>query len=297
MVKKRNKSGKSEPKSKNKTGRGILNSAINHLPVEMHIPGYQFCGPGTKLKKRMKAGQKGINGLDQACKMHDIAYDTTKDIKKRNIADKLLTKRAMARVRSTDSSFGERVAALTVAGLTKVKSALGAGLHKDMKINKKKKKKNRKKKITTKKKIGTFLRNAISTAKTVLNEEKPKTMANAVRVAIKAAKSSIDKQPTATPSNVQRIIPVPKTGGILPLIPIFAGLSALGALTGGSAAVANAVISANAARKRLKEVERHNETMEAIALGKNKRGDGVYLKPYKKGLGLYTHKKESTKNC
>ncbi|KAF0716903.1 Uncharacterized protein FWK35_00028989 [Aphis craccivora] len=30
-----------------------------------------------------------------------------------------------------------------------------------------------------------------------------------------------------------RIIPIPKKGGVLPLIPIFAGLSALGALTGG----------------------------------------------------------------
>lgn len=40
----------------------------------------------------------------------------------------------------------------------------------------------------------------------------------------------------------KRIIPLPKTGGILPFIPIFAGLSALGSLTGGAADVANAVI-------------------------------------------------------
>lgn len=120
-------------------------------------------------------------------------------------------------------------------------------------------------------------------------------MSDAVKVAIKAAKSTLNEHSTS-PSDIHRIIPVPKIGGILPLIPIFAGLSALGALTGGTAAVANAVLTANNAKKRLKESERHNEMMEAVALGRNKRGDGVFLKPYRKGLGLYTHKVVKTKN-
>lgn len=64
-----------------------------------------------------------------------------------------------------------------------------------------------------------------------------------------------------------RIIPAPKIGGVLPMIPIFAGLSALGALMGGSAGVANAVVSANKAKNDLKEVQRHNQLIEAIALG------------------------------
>lgn len=120
-------------------------------------------------------------------------------------------------------------------------------------------------------------------------------MSDAVRVAIQAAKSSTKNNQSI--NNIQRVIPVPKIGGVLPLIPIFAGLSALGALTGGSTAVANAVITANNAKHRLKESERHNQMMEAIALGKNRRGDGVFLKPYRNGLGLYTHKKSTTKNC
>lgn len=119
---------KPQPKPKNKTGRGILNSAINKLPLEIHIPGYQFCGPGTKLEKRLKAGQKGINGLDKACRVHDIAYNASSNLKDRNIADKELAKQAMLRARSKNARFGEKIAALTVAGLTKVKSALGAGL-------------------------------------------------------------------------------------------------------------------------------------------------------------------------
>lgn len=55
--------------------------------------------------------------------------------------------------------------------------------------------------------------------------------------------------------------------GILPLVPLFAGLSALGTLTGGAAAVANAVNTSKNAQKKLDESQRHNQTMEAIALG------------------------------
>lgn len=284
---------------KKKSGRGILNSAINNLPFEMHMPGYQFCGPGTKLKQRLKSGQQGIDGLDRACRMHDIAYDGSTVMKDRKIADKMLLERAMDRVKSKNANVREKLAALTVAGLMKAKSAIGAGVHtpkkniKTVKIKKKKKKKNSKKNSTTK--IGKFLQTAVNSAKIALTKQNPKTMSDAVRVAIHAAKSSMENN-KSTSNPIQRIIPVPKIGGILPLIPIFAGLSALGALTGGSAAVANAVITANNAKRNLKESERHNQMMEAIALGKNRRGDGVYLKPYKNGLGLYTHKRATTKN-
>ena len=29
-------------------GGSLLNKIINNLPVEMHLPGYNFAGPGTK---------------------------------------------------------------------------------------------------------------------------------------------------------------------------------------------------------------------------------------------------------
>lgn len=49
--------------------------------------------------------------------------------------------------------------------------------------------------------------------------------------------------------------------------------------------MAKATNEAKDARRRLSELQRHNETMEAIALQK---GKGLqFLKPYKKGLGLY----------
>lgn len=71
-----------------------------------------------------------------------------------------------------------------------------------------------------------------------LNKQSSKTMSDAVRIAIQAAKSSMgNDRSSLKQDNIQRVIPVPKIGGVLPLIPIFAGLSALGALTGGSQAV------------------------------------------------------------
>lgn len=63
-------------------------------------------------------------------------------------------------------------------------------------------------------------------------------------------------------TKVPRTINIPKKGGVLPLIPIFAGLSALGALTGG---VANVVKVAN---------EFNRNTTSHL-------GKGLYLTPYK----------------
>ena len=55
-------------------GQALLNKFINRPPIELHLPGYQYCGPGTKLVKRIALGDPGINPLDAACKEHDIAY-------------------------------------------------------------------------------------------------------------------------------------------------------------------------------------------------------------------------------
>lgn len=116
-------------KSNNKKrGRGLLNSLINKLPFELHIPGYNFCGPGTKLEKRLLRGDKGINLLDEACKEHDIAYLKSNDIKSRHIADQLLSEKAIARFKDKNASFGEKSAALGVGSIMKVKRKFGMGL-------------------------------------------------------------------------------------------------------------------------------------------------------------------------
>lgn len=77
-------------KRRQKKGSGILNKLINKLPVELHLPGYQYCGPGTKLQKRLARGDPGINQLDTACKEHDIAYSQNLDnIQARHATDKV----------------------------------------------------------------------------------------------------------------------------------------------------------------------------------------------------------------
>lgn len=227
-------------------GRGLVNTLINKLPFEAHIPGYKFCGPGTRLKERLARGDRGINPLDEACKTHDIAYTESTDISARHEADKILAEKALARFRSTDASLGEKAAALGVAGIMKAKRKFGMG------VKSKKTTPKRRRKLEPK-------LNLIKTAKLAL--------------------SSIKKN-AVLPK--KRVIPVPKKGGILPLIPIFAALSALGTIGGGAAGIAKAVNDARSAAEQLKEAQRHNKTMESIAIGK-----GLYLKPYKSGLGLY----------
>lgn len=112
----------------NYSGGGIINETINKLPFELHIPGYNYCGPGTKLQERLQRGDKPINGLDAGCLEHDIAYSKFKDIKSRHEADKSLALKAIERFRAKDSSLGEKVAALGVIGTMKAKVKLGMGL-------------------------------------------------------------------------------------------------------------------------------------------------------------------------
>lgn len=216
-------------------GEGLVNKTINSLPFEAHLFGYQFCGPGTQLEKRIARGDIGINPLDAACKEHDIAYSTNKDsLSKRHEADHKLQEQAWQRVKSSDASVGEKAAAWLVTNVMKAKRKLGMGLRRKRKARK----------ITKRKKRS-------------------------------------------------RVLALPKSGGFLPLLPaIFAGLSALGGLAAGTAGIAKAVSEAKEAQKKLDESQRHNKMMESIALGKSK-GSGLYLKPYKKGLGL---RKKQSKN-
>lgn len=300
---------KFEKIEENKSGKGIVNTLINKLPFELHIPKYQYCGLGTHLQKRLSRSDPGINGLDRACKEHDIAYSKTKDVAERNKADTILAQKAWDLYKSKDASFGEKIAALGVTGVMKTKTKLGMGaknrrrklkpkqrrskVKKGMGTKRRRMKQKRKPKKKKKVSITKIFRNAISNAKKKMKNTKTKkvTVPIAAKLAVQAAKIALKNQkiPRKTIHNqLPRIIPVPKIGGVLPLIPIFAGLSALGALMGGSAGVTNAVLSANKAKKDFNEAKRHNQTMEAIAIGKKtKSGTGFYMKPYKTGLGLY----------
>ena len=71
-------------------GGSVLNRARNKLPFEMHLPGHNFTGPGTKLNKRLKTDltpkewSKPINRVDNAAYHHDVCYLKNNDTKTMN---------------------------------------------------------------------------------------------------------------------------------------------------------------------------------------------------------------------
>lgn len=270
--------------SKKRTGGGIVNSIINKLPIELHLPGgYQFCGPGTKLEKRLQRGELGINGLDSACREHDIAYENSNDIEHRRKADQKLIEHAWQRAKSKDSKIGERVSALAVVNLMKVKAKFGMGITKKQKKRGANASKRKMATTTTIKTVPSF-KTVLQSAQNAIKRRKY-TFKESINAALAAAKGVVKSRKKQV--QIPRIIKVPKIGGVLPfLIPLFAGLSALGALSGGAAGIARAVSKAGEAKNELEEAKRHNKTLEAIALGK-----GLYLKPYKTGMGLHLNSK------
>ena len=182
-------------RSTNKTGKGILNTLINKLPFEAHVPGYQFCGPGTRLEKRLSRGDKGVNPLDAACREHDIAYSKNNNLDIRHKADQILEKKAQERTTAVDSSRKEKTVAYAVMNAMKAKRKIGMGC---------------KLKRIVKKKNG-----------------------------ILAAKKK--RKPNKKNGGMRFISTSRQIGGVIPLIPIFAGLSALGSLMSGGASVYNAI--------------------------------------------------------
>lgn len=39
-----------------------------------HLPGYNYCGPGTKVVTSLENNVPAINGLDEGCRVHDVEY-------------------------------------------------------------------------------------------------------------------------------------------------------------------------------------------------------------------------------
>ena len=74
---------------KNVKGEGVVDTLIDKMP-EMHMPGYNFLGPFTKLKDRLDKNNnplpnsKPINELDEIALKHDICYGEEKSFKDKN---------------------------------------------------------------------------------------------------------------------------------------------------------------------------------------------------------------------
>lgn len=235
---------------------------------------------GTKLAKRLARGDKGVNGLDELCKEHDIVYATHKDSLERREADKKLAAGALKRVFAKDSTLGERAASLLVTTVMKTKTGLSKI---GMGISKKKKKYRRRTKESTKRiSFVTLVKNA----KAGIKKSKANTVGTAIVAALRAAKTCKKGKKVSVP----RIIKVPNiTGGVLPILPILVGLSAVGSLVGSASGVIKTLKGMKNAKAQLEENRRHNRAMEVkvgsgLKMGACKNGSGLYLKPFKKNF-------------
>ena len=206
-------------------GCGLFNKFLNCKRIpELHAPSYQFLGPFTNLEKRLKRGDQGINPLDCAAKEHDIFYSTHSDVSSRHTADKQLENRAWERVLAPDSSLSEKVAAYLTTNAMKIKQKMGMGLKN--KSGRSLHKVRRKKKRSTKKRSAPTFGSLVRKAKIAVKGVKEKdirdesTLKQKVQLALKAIGSRKGVLPTSS-----KIIPIPKSGGMLPPIPLITGIS------------------------------------------------------------------------
>jgi len=105
------------PKGVFKTGSGVFNTLLNKLNnvmPELRLPGYNYCGPFTKLNERLARGDEPVNKLDAGCKEHDIFYRDHEDTKERHIPDKELENIAKERMHASDASIREKIDAALV---------------------------------------------------------------------------------------------------------------------------------------------------------------------------------------
>ena len=67
-------------RTRQRGGKFDLQNALAKTGIEFHWPGYQYMGPGTHLKKRLKYGDRGINRLDKIAETYEIDYAKAKTL-------------------------------------------------------------------------------------------------------------------------------------------------------------------------------------------------------------------------
>jgi hypothetical protein len=201
-----------------------------------------------------------------------------------------LEQRAWERVKSKEASASEKAAAWLVTNIMKTKQRFGMGVKKLQGKRKSSSKRKRNSRRVQKMAFGSALRRPIRSELQKAGGKNlvEKNLIKASKIAVTAARKSLKILAGRRKIRTPRIIPIPKEGGLLPLIPIFAGLSALGSLAGGAAGIVRAL-------KTVKN-ERQNKTGASLRLHSQSGGAGLFLKPYRSGLGLYMSNKRYTKN-
>ena len=77
--------------------------------VARHIPGYNYCGPGTS-----DFGARPRNALDACCRKHDLAYTSSRSVFSRLRADRQLMRCAQRTLLNPSSSTADRASASIV---------------------------------------------------------------------------------------------------------------------------------------------------------------------------------------
>jgi len=265
---------------RSKGGAGILNSIIDKLGangIELHYPGYNYLGPGTRLEERLRNNSVPINPLDEAAREHDISYSKFSDLPNRHIADRILENKSWKRVLSKDASLGERAAAWLTTNAMKIKRKLGMGgsVRRKKCSGKGIKRKRSSVKCRRRRGSGLTFRQLVARGKRAIKGHKPSDIHGAVKKTLVAIKKHKLK------SKVPRIIPVPKSGGAIPIVPILSALFRYGpAVYEGISTIVTGV-------KKLKQV-RDDFKSNKIGSGQSVHiGNGISFGVYKKGYGLY----------
>jgi hypothetical protein len=271
------------------SGKGLVNSLINKIPFEMHLPGYQYAGPGTHLDLRLAKGIKPKNKLDEAAMSHDIAYSKSKKLSDRHAADKILQEEAWNRVKAADANLGEKAMAWLTTNTMRAKRAIGAGLQPSFiktPVDLDESQKGLILSALEKKKPVELKLNLFRTKASVMNETSlPLTQSQIKRVdkARKENKSSIKIK--LSTKQVQHF----KSGGFLPAL--LAGVPALASVLG---TVYNSYQNKKANDRLVEERIRALDgkglymTKKPKALGegvRRRRGKGLYMTKKPKALG------------
>ena len=109
----------------------FLNTLVNKLPFEMHLPRHNFTGPRRKLYKRLNPvgtpmeWSIPINSVDNATYHHDLCYSKHDDTKTRNeVCDKAMLAELSGIMNPT---LRERIDKSIVGKLNKAKVNFGLG--------------------------------------------------------------------------------------------------------------------------------------------------------------------------
>ena len=100
-------------------------------PGEMHLPGMNFAGPGTRLDLRLNPNgtptisSKPVDRVDEAAYRHDMAYAAFPDTKTRNVADRVMVSELNE---IPNPSIRERVEQAVIKPILNAKANFGLGV-------------------------------------------------------------------------------------------------------------------------------------------------------------------------